>query len=80
MIKTPLAEAVYDDMLVAREHEAIVPLQRIGAPHDVARTVAFLINPDNRYITGENIVVDGGLTLSVLDRNPGIARRNEGPL
>lgn len=50
-----------------------MPLKRIGAPFDVARMVQFLIDPDNCYITGQNIVVDGGLTLSVLDRIPGIA-------
>jgi len=60
---------------MARQREAIVPLRRIGMPDDVARTVAFLIDPKNRYITGENIMVDGGLTLSVLDRIPGVARR-----
>ena len=52
-----------------------MPLRRIGSPDDVARAVAFLIDPSNRYITGENVMVDGGLTLSVLDRIPGVARR-----
>ena len=77
MIMTPMTQAIYDDIAVTRQREAIVPLRRIGAPYDVARTVDFLIDPDNRYITGENIMVDGGLTLSVLDRIPGIARRKE---
>lgn len=79
MIRTPLTQAIYEDAAVARQREAIVPLQQIGAPHDVARTVDFLIDPENQYITGENIIVDGGLTLSVLDRIPGIARRKDGP-
>ena len=35
----------------------------------------FLIGRKNRYITGENILIDGGLTLSVLDRIPGVAGR-----
>jgi glucose 1-dehydrogenase len=74
MIKTPMTQAIYRDETVARQREAIVPLRRIGSPDDVARLVAFLIDPSNRYITGENIMVDGGLTLSVLDRIPGIAR------
>ncbi len=49
-------------------------MKRIGAPYDVARTVQFLIDPENAYVTGQNIIIDGGLTLSVLDRIPGIAR------
>lgn len=75
MIMTPMTRSVYDNVDIMRQREAIVPLKRIGAPVDVARIVDFLIDPDNRYITGENIMVDGGLTLSVLDRIPGIARR-----
>jgi glucose 1-dehydrogenase len=75
MIMTPMTQAIYRDDSMARQREAIVPLRRIGMPDDVARTVAFLIDPKNRYITGENIMVDGGLTLSVLDRIPGVARR-----
>jgi 3-oxoacyl-[acyl-carrier protein] reductase len=38
------------------------PLGRLGEPKDVARTVLFLIDPDNTYITGQVFVVDGGLT------------------
>ncbi|NSL21294.1 SDR family NAD(P)-dependent oxidoreductase [Agrobacterium tumefaciens] len=75
MIMTPMTRSIYDDDDITRQREAIVPLKRIGAPIDVARLVDFLIDPNNRYITGENIMVDGGLTLSVLDRIPGIARR-----
>ena len=77
MIMTPMTRSIYDDIDITRQREAIVPLKRIGAPSDVARTVDFLIDPNNRYITGENIMVDGGLTLSVLDRIPGIARRKQ---
>jgi len=75
MIRTPMTQAIYRDSAVAQQREAIVPLRCIGSPDDVARAVAFLVDPSNRYITGENIMVDGGLTLSVLDRIPGIARR-----
>ena len=38
------------------------PLGRLGEPGDVARTVLFLVAPANTYITGQVIVVDGGLT------------------
>ncbi|MEX4002138.1 SDR family oxidoreductase [Paraburkholderia sp. EG285A] len=71
------SQSIYDDIAITQQREAIVPLKRIGSPNDVARTVDFLIDRDNRYITGENIMVDGGLTLSVLDRIPGIARRKK---
>lgn len=41
--------------------EAMHPLGRLGEPGDVARAVAFLLDPQNAWITGQVIGVDGGL-------------------
>jgi len=38
------------------------PMGRLGEPDDVARAVLFLADPANTYITGQVLVVDGGLT------------------
>ncbi len=38
------------------------PLGRLGEPHDVARAVLFLTDAANSYITGQVLVVDGGLS------------------
>jgi 3-oxoacyl-[acyl-carrier protein] reductase len=38
------------------------PLGRLGEPEDVARAALFLVDPANTYITGQVLVVDGGLT------------------
>ncbi|MGN6252654.1 MAG: SDR family NAD(P)-dependent oxidoreductase [Marmoricola sp.] len=38
------------------------PLGRLGDPEDIARVVLFLVDPANRYLTGQVVVVDGGLT------------------
>lgn len=35
---------------------------RLGTPHDVSGVVALLASEDGAYITGENIVVSGGMT------------------
>jgi 3-oxoacyl-[acyl-carrier protein] reductase len=40
-----------------------IPLQRLGSARDVAHTVRFLCGPGAEYITGECLVVDGGLSL-----------------
>jgi NAD(P)-dependent dehydrogenase (short-subunit alcohol dehydrogenase family) len=44
------------------EHEATIPLGRIGQPNEIAAAVAFLLSDDAGYITGANLVVDGGRT------------------
>lgn len=46
-----------------RELAPTVPLCRIGDPEDVAGAIRFLCGDDARYITGAEIVVDGGLTV-----------------
>jgi NAD(P)-dependent dehydrogenase (short-subunit alcohol dehydrogenase family) len=44
---------------------AQMPMGRLGAPDEVARTIAFLASPASSYTTGVNIVVDGGYTKRV---------------
>jgi 3-oxoacyl-[acyl-carrier protein] reductase len=40
-----------------------IPLRKMADPEDIARAAAFLVGPDNRYITGQNLVADGGFTI-----------------
>jgi NAD(P)-dependent dehydrogenase (short-subunit alcohol dehydrogenase family) len=39
-----------------------VPMRRLGTPEDISPAVAFLLSDDSKYITGQNIIVDGGWT------------------
>jgi len=39
-----------------------VPMQRMGTPQDISPTVAFLLTENAKYITGQNIIIDGGWT------------------
>jgi len=50
---------------------ATYPLQRLGVPEDVAGAVAFLCSRDAGWITGQTIVIDGGIIVTVvkIDRN-----------
>jgi 3-oxoacyl-[acyl-carrier protein] reductase len=46
---------------VRGEFEARIPLGRYGTPEEFARTAAFLASPANSYVTGQAILVDGGM-------------------
>jgi NAD(P)-dependent dehydrogenase (short-subunit alcohol dehydrogenase family) len=45
-----------------------IPLARIGTPKEVARAAVFLACDDSSYVTGSNLVVDGGLTTRLIPR------------
>jgi NAD(P)-dependent dehydrogenase (short-subunit alcohol dehydrogenase family) len=49
---------------VRRTYEERIPLGRIGAPEEVADVVVFLASDAARYVTGQELLVDGGLTIN----------------
>ena len=62
VVKTKFANALYEgrEEQVAAEY----PLKRLGEPEDIAAVVAFLLSQDAAWVTGQTLVVDGGLTLT----------------
>jgi NAD(P)-dependent dehydrogenase (short-subunit alcohol dehydrogenase family) len=44
-------------------YEKKVPMGRMGNPDDIAPAVSFLLSDDAKYITGQNLIVDGGWTV-----------------
>jgi NAD(P)-dependent dehydrogenase (short-subunit alcohol dehydrogenase family) len=62
-IATRLTRAVVDDEKLRTRVERRIPLGRIGTVDDVAGVVAFLCSADAAYLTGQDIVVDGGSVL-----------------
>jgi len=64
MIRTGLTDILLDGFDWTIPHmEAKTPLARIGTPEDVADVVVFLCSDLARFVNGQNIVVDGGMTL-----------------
>jgi NAD(P)-dependent dehydrogenase (short-subunit alcohol dehydrogenase family) len=45
-----------------RRYESKVPMGRLGNPDDIAPAVSFLLSEEAKYITGQNLIVDGGWT------------------
>jgi 3-oxoacyl-[acyl-carrier protein] reductase len=60
-IATDMTAAI--DEKAAEALRAEIPLGRIGAPEDIAAAVEFLAGPGGEYITGQTLVIDGGLSL-----------------
>ncbi len=66
LIKTAMTAPIYADPVKTAAREALVPMHRIGVPEsDIAGIAAFLISEDAGYITGQNIIADGGLLGSI---------------
>jgi NAD(P)-dependent dehydrogenase (short-subunit alcohol dehydrogenase family) len=64
----PTETAMIADALKSKEFREYwikaVPIKRIAKPEDVAYAVLFLASDEASYITGHNLIVDGGLTIS----------------
>jgi NAD(P)-dependent dehydrogenase (short-subunit alcohol dehydrogenase family) len=63
VVKTRISQWVIDDPELGAEYLKKIPLGRFGETGDVAAAVAFLASDESAYITGQTLILDGGLTL-----------------
>ena len=63
LIKTDCAKALWDDPAALAERTASTPLRRIGEPDEIAGAAVYLAAPASRFMTGQSLVIDGGVTI-----------------
>ena len=59
-VSTYMNRQFFEDEAVRRAYERRVPMRRLGQPADMAGAVAFLASEDAQYVSGTEILVDGG--------------------
>ena len=62
LVDTPLASKITKNPIALKASEKMHALGRIGLANDITRMIIFLITKENNWITGQNYVVDGGLS------------------
>ena len=60
--ETPMTSAGFDDPERRKETEAKVPMGRYGQPEELAYAILYLASDESSYMTGSEVVVDGGMT------------------
>ncbi len=70
LIDAGMSNAVHADLEIREAREKRIPLRRLGTAQDIANLVSFFASEQSSYITGENILVDGGVTMSILSTLP----------
>jgi NAD(P)-dependent dehydrogenase (short-subunit alcohol dehydrogenase family) len=66
LVKTDFAKALWEDEANLTRRTATTPLRRIGEPHEIAGAVAFLGSDASTFMTGQTIVIDGGVTTAAV--------------
>jgi len=63
LVRTDFARALWDNPRLLETTEQRTPLRRIGEPDDIAGAAVFLASRAGNWITGQTIVIDGGVTI-----------------
>lgn len=70
LIDAGMSEPIYADGAIRSARSSKVPLGRLGTAADIAAIVLFLASSEADYITGQNLLVDGGVTGSIISHLP----------
>ena len=64
LVRTDFARALWENPDILKERTAGDPLRRIGEPREIAGAAVYLASQAGSFTTGQNIVVDGGSTIT----------------
>jgi NAD(P)-dependent dehydrogenase (short-subunit alcohol dehydrogenase family) len=65
VVNTPFAAILLDNPEEAADYRKHIPLNRFAEPEEIARAILFLASEEASYITGQGLILDGGLTLGI---------------
>lgn len=64
LIRTAFADSIIADATLMERRLSLTPLRRVGEAREVAAGILFLASDAGGFVTGHNLVVDGGTTIS----------------
>ena len=64
LIKTYFARALWENETILENRNSTTPLRRIGEPDEIAGAAVFLASKAGAFMTGQSIVIDGGVTIA----------------
>lgn len=70
LVRTALSEAFYADPKTKAAREKVVPLRRIGRTQDISEAVLFFASERASYISGQEVIVDGGYAQTLMSHVP----------
>ena len=70
LIDGGMSAAINADPVLRAERETAVPRGRLGTTADIAKAVLWLASSESDYVCGQTLLVDGGITMSILSHLP----------
>lgn len=64
MIDTPFSKSLLENEAFLEKRLALTPLRRVGQPHEIAGVAVMLASRAGGFITGQNLIIDGGTVIS----------------
>ena len=62
LVDTPLSAKIVQNSIALSASKKMHTLGEIGKPKHISNMISFLTDPENNWITGQNFVIDGGLS------------------